>query len=43
MQNAADISIKFIYLFRIEVVQPRKIRPQAKIHNFAFKNSNIVI
>ena len=27
----------------IKVVQPRKIRPQEKIHNFAFKNSNIVI
>ena len=26
-----------------EVVQLRKIRPQVKIHNFAFKNSNIVI
>ena len=27
----------------IEVVRSRKIRPQAKIHNFAFKYSNIVI
>ena len=27
----------------IKVVQPRKIRSQAKIHNFSFKNSNIVI
>ena len=26
-----------------KVVQPRKIRVQAKIHDLAFKNSNIVI
>ena len=34
-----------VQLFKIlvEVVQPRKIRPKAKIHNFTFKNSNIVI
>ena len=25
----------------LSVVQPRKIRPQAKIHNFSFKNSKI--
>ena len=25
------------------IVQPRKIRPQAKTHNFAFKNCNIAI
>ena len=29
------------YFFKI--VQPRKIRHQGKIENFAFKNSNIVI
>ena len=26
-----------------KVFQPRKIKSQTKIHNFAFKNSNIVI
>ena len=26
-----------------KVIQPQKIKPQAKIHSFAFKNSNIVI
>ena len=28
---------------RFNVVQPRKISPQAKIYNCAFKNINIVI
>ena len=27
----------------LKVAQPRKIRPQAKIHNFAFKKINFVI
>ena len=30
-------------IFAFKVVQPRKIGPQAKIDNFAFKNSNIII
>ena len=30
------------YIGHFKVVQPWKIRPQAKIHNFAFKNSNII-
>ena len=36
-----------IYLLKVadpfKVAQPQKIRPQGKIHNFSFKNSNIVI
>ena len=38
-----DQSNECIDIFRFKVVQPRKIRPQAKIHNFASKNNNIVI
>ena len=29
--------------FSLKVVQARKFRPQAKIHNFASKNSNFII
>ena len=32
-----------MYSMIVNVVQSRKIRPQAKIHNFPFKNSNIGI
>ena len=32
-----------MYFPRFKVVEPRKIRPRAKIHNFAFKNSNVSI
>ena len=33
----------FWRIVTVKVVQPRKIRLQSKIHNFAFKNSNIFI
>ena len=31
--------IVYIKHFHLKVIRPRKIRPQAKIDNFAFKNS----
>ena len=31
------------YTQEIKIIRSRKIKPQAKIHNFAFKNTNIVI
>ena len=36
-------SIKNFKPSKVKVDQPQKIRSQAKIHNLAFKNSNIVI
>ena len=38
-----QLTLKYFTKFSLKVVQPRKIKPQAKRHNFAFKNSNIVI
>ena len=34
---------KIFYSVIFKVIQPQNIRPQEKIYNFAFKNSNIVI